>query len=153
MIVRTWNINIPVRPKAVQSTRGGRGHFYVDPKVRKWKDQIRPYIQAASEQPSDLPIRITRLDYYFKAPAKTPAGVLRYIKAGGYVPYLVAADLTDNLSKGLIDVCRGIIFIDDRQICWICDARKRYGIEDKIEILFEEMPDVLLIDGVRAEDK
>lgn len=145
---RTWKITIPVRPKAVQSARGDRGHFHVDPKVRKWKDEIRPFIRADSPgRPSKLPIRAIALRYFYQVPKSTPKAVRRYIEAGGTVPYLAPVDITDNLSKGVIDVCKGIVFEDDSQIWQICQVQKLYGLTDHIELEFEETPDVVLING------
>lgn len=147
---RHWKIYIPVRPKAVQAVRGARGHFHADRKVRKWKETILPYIVKAcrGQKPSKLPIRATGLRYYFKAPESTKPEILEYIKAGGHVPYLGQSDLTDNLNKGLIDVCKGHIFEDDSQIWWVSGSMKLYGLEDHIELEFEETPDIINIKGV-----
>ena len=96
----------------------------------------------------DAPIRATGLRYYFKAPESTKPEILEYIKAGGHVPYLGQSDLTDNLNKGLIDVCKGHIFEDDSQIWWVSGSMKLYGLEDHIELEFEETPDIINIKGV-----
>ena len=69
----------------------------------------------------------------------------KYVNEGGIVPYLAPADLTDNLSKGVVDVCKGLVFEDDSQIWHIADAVKLYGIEDHIELEFEETPDVMML--------
>lgn len=147
-MARRWKIVIPVRPKAVQSSRGDRGHFHVDPQVRRWKDSIRPFIQAASTGvPSKLPIRAVALRYFYRLPKTTKKSVLAYVQNGGSIPYLAPADLTDNLSKGVIDVCKGIIFEDDSQIWQIACSEKLYGLDDHIELEFEETPEVMLITG------
>lgn len=146
---RHWLIEIPVRPKAVQSSRGARGHFHVDPKVRKWKDSIRPYIMAAcSGQPSTLPIRAVRLWYFYRLPKSAKKKLVSFVEAGGVIPYLAPADLTDNLSKGVIDVCKGIVFEDDSQIWQIKDVRKLYDKTDHMLLEFEETPDIPTIDGI-----
>ena len=151
MEARQWNIVIPIRPKAVQSTRGDRGHFHVDPKVRKWKESILPYIKAsAPDVPSDLPIWVRRIRYVYKVPQSADKQALKYIEAGGEIPYMVAGDLTDNLSKGLIDCCAGLIFTDDKNIVRVDNARKIYGLSDRIEITFEEIPGIMLIDGTMS---
>jgi Holliday junction resolvase RusA-like endonuclease len=144
-----WSIFIPVRPKAVQSVRAGNGSFFPDPKVRKWKNQIRPFIEAACKgrKPSKLPMQITSIVYMFKAPQGTPKNLLRFIKSGGIVPYIGCADITDNLAKGLVDTCAGLVFENDKMIWHICDAMKVYGLVDGIKIVFEETPDVVMIDG------
>lgn len=148
---RSWEIHIPVRPKAVQSSRGDRGHFHVDPAVRKWKEKIRPYILAACNGPaSRLPIRGKLFRYTYRLPKSAPKRVFDYVKAGGIIPYLAPADLTDNLSKGVVDVCKGLVFEDDSQIWEMERVRKIYGIEDRIDLVFEETPDVVLVTGKPA---
>ena len=145
---RSWHIYIPVRPKAVQSVRGAHGHFYVDPKVRKWKASITPYIDKACEgkPPSKMPIRVLYMRYVYKLPQSAPKHLVEFVRAGGRVPYLTS-DLTDNISKGLIDVCKGRVFEDDSQIWDICNSTKQYGIDDHIELGFETTPDVTLVNG------
>lgn len=147
-MARRWKISIPIRPKAVQSSRGDRGHFHVDAKVRRWKDSIRPYIQAAANgAPSKLPIRAVALRYFYRLPKATNKRMVAYVQDGGLVPYLAPADLTDNLSKGVIDVCKGIIFEDDSQIWQMTETEKLYGLTDHMELEFEETPEVMLING------
>ncbi len=152
---RSWRIYIPVRPKAVQSSRGDRGHFHVDPKVRRWKASIRPYIEQAcgGQPPSKLPIRVVALRYYYRLPKSAKKKAVDHIQAGGIIPYLAPADITDNLNKGVIDVCKGLVFEDDAQI-WMIDGvvTKQYAEEDHIELEFEETPDVLLINGKLASE-
>ena len=107
---RHWKIVIPVKPKAVQAVRGGRRGFYADKKVLAWKDSIRPYIRKACKGlPSKLPIRAMSLRYIFKLPQTAPPHIVKFVEQGGYVPYLMQIDITDNLSKGVIDVCKGIV--------------------------------------------
>lgn len=146
--MRTWEILIPIRPKCVQSVRSGRGHFHVDPAVKRWKDSIRPYIRAACPgRPSVLPIRVVRFTYSYRCPKNASKAVRRYIEDGGVVPYLGKADVTDNLNKGVVDVCSGIVYEDDSQIWWTCDIQKVYGIKDQIELKFEETADVMMLNG------
>ncbi len=153
MNARVWSIYIPVRPKAVQSVRGGAHGFYADKKVVKWKKQILPFIQAAcvgKGEPTKLPLRITRLVYTFKCPESAPKSVKRFIEAGGIVPYIGCADITDNLAKGLVDCCAGLVFENDKQIWWTCDTKKIYGLVDGMAIDFVETPDVMLVDGTNG---
>ena len=148
MEARRWDIVIPVRPKAVQSTRFGRRGCHVDKHVIEWKNKIRPYIEEqAGGPPSKLPIRVTRIRYIYQIPQKTPAAVIRFMEAGGEVPYISAGDLADNLNKGVMDVCTGIIFVDDSQIVQVDNARKLYGFEDRIELSFEELYGCMMADG------
>ena len=150
---RTWHINIPVRPKAVQSVRSGGRHFHADPKVIRWKNEIRPYIESAcaGTPPSKLPIKVVALRYYYRLPKSAKKSVVDYVRAGGIIPYLAPADITDNLNKGVIDVCKGLVYEDDAQI-WLINGEvtKQYALEDHIELIFEETPGITLIDGTKA---
>lgn len=149
--MRTWKIEIPLRVRCVQSTRGGRGHFHVDPAIRKWKEAIAPYIRACSPgRPSKMPMRVRNFTYYFQCPKSTKANVVRYIQDGGEVPYMGVADITDNMNKGVVDVCKGVVFEDDSQIWHICGIKKLYGLTNHILLEFEETPDVILINGKKG---
>lgn len=152
---RSWHIEIPVRPKAVQSSRKGRTHFHADPKVTAWKNAIRPYIVQAcgGQAPSKLPIRVVGLHYYYRLPKTAKKGVIKFVQDGGVIPYLAPADITDNLNKGVIDVCKGLVFEDDAQI-WIIDGvvTKQYALEDHMVLDFIETPDVVLVNGKPASE-
>jgi len=150
--MRTWKISIPVRPKAVQSVRGGAHGFYADHGVKKWKATIRPFIElACPDPPTKCPLMITRLEYRFKYPERTPKWVREYIASGGMVPYTGPADITDNLAKGLVDTCAGLVFENDKLIWRTCDIRKLYWPEDGMYIEFAETPDVVLVDGTLGD--
>lgn len=151
-MANTWKIEIPVRPKAVQSVRFGRTCFYQDPKIRKWKLTILPYIQRACTDrlPSDKPIVITSLRYSFKLPQLAPKALRTFVEQGGTLPYIGKADITDNLAKGLIDTCKGLVFVDDRQIWRMCNVEKVYGQFDGISVTFEETTDTLLVGGKKS---
>ena len=150
---RVWQIDIPVRPKAVQSVRAGRGGFFPDKKVKAWKAAILPYIVKACgrKPPTELPLRINSLRYVFRYPQGTKRNVREYIDAGGIIPYIGSCDITDNLAKGLIDTCAGHVFVNDKQIWQTAHIMKVYGKQDGMFIEFEETPDVLTIDGKRAD--
>ena len=151
-MVRSWQIYIPVRPKAVQSVRGGSRGFYADHRVRKWKAMIRPYIEKACiGAPTKMPLCITQIRYEFKYPKTTNKAVRRYIESGGIVPYIGTADITDNLAKGVIDTCAGLVFENDKQIWRTCETMKLYKPTDGIYIEFVETPEVILIDGKPSE--
>lgn len=148
-MARTWDIWIPVRPKAVQSVRGGVNGFYADHKVRRWKSEIRPYIEAACKgtEPTSKPLCISSLRYVFAYPKHVNKRMKAFIDAGGVVPYVGCADITDNLNKGLVDTCAGLVFTNDKLIWRVCDTAKVYGPKDGIHIVFEETPGITLIDG------
>lgn len=137
----------------MQSVRVGRNGCFADPKVRKWKASILPYIEKActGRRPTELPLMVKRLRYIFAYPKHTPAGVKYIIDHGGTVPYLGPCDITDNLAKGLIDTCASHVFVNDKQIWMTCDIEKVYGKEDAMYIEFEETPDILTITGVLGD--
>lgn len=144
---RKWNIYIPVRPKAVQSVRACRGHFFPDHKVREWKAAIRPYIEDAcgGDPPTTNPLKINRLVYTFKYPKSLTRAEKEAITSGVTIPYIGTADITDNLAKGLIDTCAGLVFVNDKLIWHMGSVSKVYGPVDAMEIEFEETPDVILL--------
>lgn len=152
MAPRRWSIYIPVRPKAVQSVRGGARGFYADPAVVAWKKAITPYIRSCCEGPPTRQIlRITRMRFIYQWTKSMPEKVKRYIRDGGVVPYIGCSDLADNLAKGLIDCCAGIVFENDKQIWQQTGIREKvYGPEDGILIEFEETPDIMMADGKMA---
>ena len=147
--MRKWHIVIPVRPKAVQSVRFSSGGCFVDRKVRQWKAEITKHILLARDgkPPSRLPIAITMCRYVFQLPKRAKKAVREFVAEGGFLPYLSAGDLTDNLSKGLIDCCKEILFEDDRQIVRMSNVEKRYGITGSIELELEEIPGLMSVDG------
>ena len=150
---RIWRIDIPIRPKAVQSVRVGKGGFFPDKKVREWKTAILPYIVKACNRkpPTEYPLRINVIRYKFKYPETTKKNIKEYIAAGGIVPYIGTCDITDNLAKGLVDTCAGHVFVNDKLIWHVGESEKVYAENDGIYIEFEETPDVMLITGKRAD--
>lgn len=161
MPARTFTFKIPIRPKAVQSTRFTGNYSYVDPKVKKWKAAVTPYVEFYKpESPSQMPFEIVEAIYTFKLPKSLSKKVLKKVEeewaAGRDVPYLSTPDLTDNIHKGISDVITACqIWVDDKQVWRVApDAviKKVYGKEDFIQVTVRETPDVLLIDGRTAEE-
>ena len=160
-MARTFTFEIPIRPKAVQSTRFTGNFSYVDPKVKKWKAAVTPYVAFYKpEVPSKMPFEIVEAVYTFKIPKSTPKKVLKKIEeewaAGRDVPYLSTPDLTDNIHKGVSDVITASGIWEDDKLVWRVAPeaviKKVYGKQDSIRITIRETPDVLLIDGSRAEE-
>lgn len=161
MAGRTWTFIIPIRPKAVQSTRFTGNYSYVDPKVKKWKASITPYVKHyAPEIPSNMPFEVVEAIYTFRLPKSLPKKILKKIQeewdAGKDVPYLGTPDLTDNIHKGISDVITACgIWADDKLLWRVApDAviKKVYGKEDGIRITIRETPDVMLVEGKTAEE-
>jgi len=140
-MARRWTIDIPVRPKAVQSVRysGRGGKFHPDPKVKAWKAAITPYIERAMDgPPSEKPIRVAKAIYEFKLPKSAKKALREAVQRGEVKRYDPRPDL-DNLGKGVWDECEDRIFVDDKQICEYGLLRKVYSLRDGMQIVLEEL--------------
>lgn len=153
---------VPLRPKAVQSTRFTGNYSYVDPKVRKWKAAVTPYVEFYKpEVPSNMPFEVVEAVYTFKLPKSLPKKTLKKIEEawgkGQDVPYLSTPDLTDNINKGMSDVITACgIWADDKLLWRVAEGatiKKVYGKEDSIRITIRETPNVLLVNGKTAEEE
>lgn len=153
---------VPLRPKAVQSTRFTGNYSYVDPKVRKWKAAVTPYVEFYKpEVPSNMPFEVVEAVYTFKLPKSLPKKTLKKIEEawskGEDVPYLSTPDLTDNINKGMSDVITACgIWADDKLLWRVAEGatiKKVYGKEDSIKITIRETPNVLLVNGKTAEEE
>lgn len=157
---RTFSFVIPIRPKAVQSTRFKGKFSYVDPKVRKWKAAVTPFVnQAKPEVPSNMPFEVVEAIYTFKLPESLTKKARKAIEEawdrGEDIPYLSTPDLTDNIHKGISDVITACgIWEDDKQVWRVApDAviKKVYGKADSIKITVRETPNVTLVTGKHPE--
>lgn len=153
---------VPLRPKAVQSTRFTGNYSYVDPKVRKWKAAVTPYVEFYKpEVPSNMPFEVVEAVYTFKLPKNLPKKTLKKIEEvwakGEDVPYLSTPDLTDNIHKGISDVISACgIWADDKLLWRVAEGaiiKKVYGKDDSIRITIRETPNVLLVNGKTAEEE
>ena len=132
--IPTLEFILPVKPKAVQSVRFGKGFTYQPAVVRKFKDTVR--LLATSE----VRKLMTSQNYYRKSPTLPlfprpfPVGLMlgfrfplpqRATKAQrqnakdacSRVLNTRRPDLADNLCKGLCDALTGVLWEDDAQIC------------------------------------
>lgn len=161
MTPRTFTFEIPIRPKAVQSARFKGKFSYVDPKVRKWKASVTPYIEFYKPDfPSEMPFEVVEAIYTFKLPEslskKTRKKIEEAWERGEDIPYVSTPDLTDNIHKGISDVITACgIWADDKQLWRVATGaviKKVYGKQDSIRITIRETPDVLLVTGKTAEE-
>lgn len=157
---KTFSFIIPLRPKAVQSTRFST-HSYVDPKVKKWKKAVAEYIaKYAPSSPSKMPFEVVEAVYMFRIPKNITKKVKKKIEEiweqGGVIPYLSKPDLSDNIHKGLSDVLTSCGIWEDDSCIWRVapDAKimKIYGPIDCIKITIRETPDIILINGKTARE-
>lgn len=144
-------IKIPGIPQPKQSARfraikAGDGRTfmssYQSKAVKDNERNIRYEIRSQLPEgfvPFTRGVVIHKLHYIFP-PLKTfSKSTLRDIEEGRICPKTTKPDLTDNLSKGLIDAMQGIIFLNDSQICEMHDVKKYYGKVPGILIELEEI--------------
>lgn len=156
---KTFTFDIPIRAKAVQSTRFARGHSFVDAKTKKWKKAVGDCIKLhAPEVPSELPFEVVEAVYTFKLPQsltkKARARIEEAWSRGEDVAYISTPDLDSNINKGLSDLLTDMgVWADDRRMWRVAkDAviKKVYGKVDSIRITIRETPFVLLSNGKTA---
>lgn len=87
-------------------------------------------------------IRINKLHYIFPPLKSFSKSKMRILAEGGMIYKPTKPDVMDNLSKGLMDVLEGIVFLNDSQIVCAKDLAKFYGRKPRIEIELEEIDQV-----------
>ena len=129
----TLSFTLPVKPKAVQSVRFGKGFTYQPAAVRKFKETVR--LLATSEVrklmasqnyyrkspalplfPRPFPVGLM-LGFRFPLPQRATKAQRQKAKDGIRVCNTRRPDLADNLCKGLCDALTGVLWEDDAQIC------------------------------------
>lgn len=106
------------------------------------KENERSIQLVAKEQlpagftPTDRPIAVTRLVYSFPPIKSLNKAQKQAIEEGKFVLKHTKPDLTDNLSKGLFDALQGIVYMNDSQICSMCDVFKEYSNRPGITVHF-----------------
>jgi len=133
-----------VKPKAVQSVRGGYKGYYQLPAVKDWKANIRKqaFVSLKNSYPEfqmfkDKPLGISVSFNY--EPLKGWSKKKRAEFDKGAVFYKdTSPDLTDNLMKGFIDALTGIVWEDDSTICYV-DSRKVFDLKTGIKLSVWEL--------------
>lgn len=150
---------IPIRAKAVQSTRFARGHTFVDSKTKKWKNAVKECLKVrAPEIPSKFPFEVVEAIYTFKLPVSLTKKAKKRIEEawekGEDVAYITTPDLDSNIHKGLSDLLTDVgVWEDDRRLWRVAPGaviKKVYGKVDSIRIKVRETPYVLLSNGKTA---
>lgn len=158
-VPKEFTFFIPVRPKAVQSTRFGRGFTYVDAKTKAWKKQVLDFIKpCAPEIPSKLPFEVVEAVYMFRLPKtmtkKCRKKLEEAMAKGEDIAYIDTPDLDSNINKGISDLLTDAgVWADDRRLWRIAPGavvKKVYGDADCIRIKVRETPFVLLSNGKTA---
>jgi len=128
--INIYEIEFPYRPLPHQSIKyaykGGRRFFYVPKKVIKYKQDIRRmFIKAYPNIELSNNAFALSIIYKFKSNNKEEKYRLK------------RPDLTDNLSKCLIDALTGIVWKDDSLICAL-EAKKIDSNKDCIYLKIYE---------------
>lgn len=159
---KTFEFYLPIRAKAVQSTRFGRGFTYVDPKTRAWKnavaEMLKPQLPA---EPSPYPFEVVEAIYTFALPKtmtkKARKRIEEALEKGEDIAYISKPDLDSNINKGLCDLLTEVgLWKDDKHFWRVAEGaviKKIYGKEDSIKIKVRETPFVLLSSGKTAYEE
>ena len=117
------------------TTKSGKSFGYTPTKTRNWKEVIRSEaIKVKPERPLECPIFMD-LKFFFLIP-KTK--VKKDKSKQAY--WTIGNKDIDNLAKSVMDSCQKILYRNDNQIVY-CEIAKRYTEEqERIEIIFEELP-------------
>lgn len=144
--MRILRFEFKIKPFAKQSTRvasttkKGKLRFYTSNKVRKKEKTL--HIQLKEQLPKnfkkwDCPIRIKELTYVFSPLKSFTKKLKKRIENGELIYKSKKPDLTDNLSKAIMDCLEKEVVENDSRICDIEKNRKIYGNEPKIIIEIE----------------
>lgn len=161
MEAREFLVEIPIRPKAVQSTRFNGSYSYVDPKVKKWKTEASRWVELKKPYYPDLPLKlpceVIKAVYTFAWPKTMTKKARKAIaEYGGDVPYISPPDLSDNINKGICDVLTACGIWEDDKLLWRvapeAEIKKVYGDQDSILIHIRETPEVMLVNGKYANN-
>lgn len=156
---KEFTFTLPIRPKAVQSTRFAHGHSFVDKKTKEWKRDVGALMRPFKpDVPSKMPFEVIRAVYTFKWPKtmtkKARKAIDEALANGEDIPYLSTPDLSDNINKGLADMITEVGFWEDDHQLWRvapgCEVKKVYGDTDSISITIRETPFVTLVNGKKA---
>lgn len=159
---KVFEFELPIRVKAVQSTRFGRGFTYVDPKTRAWKNAVSEMLQPfIPEIPSPYPCEVIEAVYTFALPKtmtkKARQRIEKALEDGEDIAYISKPDLDSNINKGLCDLLTELGFWEDDKHLWRvaenATIKKVYGKTDSIKIKIRETPFVLLANGKTAYEE
>lgn len=131
--IPTLSFTLPVKPKAVQSVRFGKGFAYQPAAVRDFKATVRVFayeqvMKLLARQnyyrkspalplfPRPFPLEL-RLGFHFPLPQRATKAQRQKVWNGTHICCTRRPDLTDNLCKGLCDALTGVLWEDDAQIC------------------------------------
>lgn len=127
-------ITIPIKPKAVQSTRFSGKRAYADPEVTKWKTDALWHIKTQLNKPilkQDGPVGLV-IEYSFGL-TKCVTKAVKDIIAARLPVFKTSRPDVDNLTKGIKDILSGIAYNDDSQVVFAV-LTKVYTVKNYIKI-------------------
>jgi len=118
------------------------------PKVKSFETEFAYKIMAQRKKMFKGMLRLKNITYVFAIPKIQQKYYDECISAGR-LPYKSSTpDLTDNLQKGWVDACKGILWKDDAAIVEMSGyVRKIFGTTPRIEFEVEEISTTPLKDG------
>lgn len=140
-IAATFPLSIPGKPQRWKrpeqvTLRSGRTMRYTDPDVRAYTERVAWEAKRlwGSAPPWTGPVVVSMVAV-FAIPESWPAKT-KQAAAEGRVMHIADPDI-DQLIKALLDALRGIVFVDDNQICgFIAPVSKRYGAPERLDAKF-----------------
>lgn len=135
-------------PMAKQSFRFTRSGLKYQPKeLINWAAQAK--LQIINQLPKGFkpmtePVILKDLTFVYPVPKNTPKYKINLISDGHTLFKESRPDLLDNLGKNILDVCQGVLFINDAQIVGHTGFMKKiYGSTPRIEFEIFTLEDFL----------
>lgn len=140
-IAATFPLSIPGKPQRWKrpeqvTLKGGRTIRYTDPDVRAYTERVAWEARRlwGIAPPWTGPV-VMSMAAVFAIPESWPAKT-KQAAAEGRVMHIADPDI-DQLIKALLDAVRGIVFVDDNQLCgFLAPVSKRYGAPERLDAKF-----------------
>lgn len=136
-------ITVPGRPSrwmrpGQRMTPDGAVVRYTDPQAEKGKKAIRQEVALSwrGRRPYTGPV-LLRVIAIFAIPPSWPKA-LRQAALEGRVAHISDPDV-DQLAKQVMDALKGVVFVDDNQVCGMPALSKRYGYPERTEITIQPL--------------
>lgn len=115
---------------------------YQNKEVKENESNIR--MSVINQLPMDFKpftegVAIRKLHFIFPPLKSFSKKLAERINQGELIQKTTKPDLSDNLSKGVMDSMEGIVYMNDSQICEMDNVRKFYGNEPCIIVEIEHL--------------
>ena len=125
---------VPGKPVPMARPRVTMHGTYTPKRCRDYKAAVAAAARAAMRGKEPMTGAVSCYCYFvFEPPKSTPKGKIQDMI---HAWYTIKPD-TDNLLKSITDAVSGIVYIDDKQIAYIC-GEKRYGYPARVEVAIRE---------------